>query len=83
MDQNKVSNKWFHASRAVQIFDSFLEKVDTHGAQTLACAPRASRPGNAFDNPIQTHVHRVEGEETFVLFVVVVAFVVGGVHLHL
>ena len=66
----------------MQISDGVLEKVDTHGAQTSACATATSRPGDVVDNPIPTHVHRVEGEETFVLFVVVEAFVVGGVHLH-
>ena len=75
-------SNWFHVLRAVQNFDGVLQKVDTHGTQTLACAI-ASRPGNAIYNPIQTHVHRVEEEETAVFFVVAEAFVVGGVHLHL
>ena len=67
----------------MQISDCFPQKVDTHGAQTSACATHARRPVDVVDNPIQTHVHRVEDEETAVFFVVVEAFVVGGVHLHL
>ena len=65
----------------MQISDGVLQKVDTHGAQTSASATATRIPVNAFDNPIQTHVHRIVGEETFVLFVVVEAFVVGDVHL--
>ena len=76
-----MSESLYHAARYVQIFDGVLQKVDTHVAQTSACATTV--PVNAFDNPIHTNIHRVEGEEIFVLFVVVVAFVVGGVHLHL
>ena len=73
----------FDDRRSVQISNGGLQKVDTHGAQTSACATATRIPVDVVDNPIQTHVHRVEGEEAFVLFVVVEAFVVGGVHLHL
>ena len=66
----------------MKIFDGFLQKVDTHGAETLAFATGTRRPLDVADNPIQTQVHRVEGEKTVVCFVVVEAFVVGGVHLH-
>ena len=66
----------------VQISDGFPQKVDTHGAETSACATETRRPVDVVDDPIQTHVHRVEGEETAVWFVVVEAFVVGDVHLH-
>ena len=66
----------------VQIADGFCQKGDTHGAKTSACATGHRRSFGVFHNPIQTHVHRVEGEETAVFFVVVEAFVVGDVHLH-
>ena len=66
----------------MQVSDGILQKVDTHGAQTSACASATRRPVEVGDNPIQAHVHRVEGEETCFLSVVVVAFVVGDVHLH-
>ena len=65
----------------VQIADGFIHKGDTHGAQTSACATGNRRPVDVVDDPIQTHVHRVEGEETAVFFVVVEAFVVGDEHL--
>ena len=64
-----------------QISDGVLQEVDTHGAQTSACATTKRRPIRVFDNPIQAHVHRVEGEETFVLSVDVVPIEVGDGHL--
>lgn len=59
----------------MQILDGFLEEVDAHGAKTLTCAVLGP------NNPVQTHVHRVEREQTLVLFVVVETFVVCGIHL--
>ena len=66
-----------------QISDGVFQEIDTHGAQTSAGATTTRNPRNVFDNPVQAHIHRVEGEETFVLSVDVVPFVVGDVHLQL
>ena len=65
----------------MQITNTILQEIDAHGAKTTSCP--AAGPVDVADNPVKTHVHRVESEQTSVLFVVVEAFVVGGVHLHL
>ena len=63
----------------VQILDGVLEELDADGAQTPANATSSSTI--TLNNPVQTHVHRVEREEADVFLVVIDVLVVSRVHL--
>ena len=65
----------------MQRCDRILQEIDADRTQTSACA--TAGPSTGVNNTVKTHVHRVKDEQTLGLVVVVVTFVVCGVHLEL